>query len=280
MVVNIKMGGSIMKKLKKSIFAVLVGVLSLGVVGCSSSKEDGNQVQEIKDKGVLIIATSADYPPYEFHKDINGKDTIVGFEMMIAEQIAKDLGVKLEIKDMKFDGLLGALKSGNVDMVVAGMSPTEERKKAVNFTNTYYNGQHTILIKEDNKNKYKTIDDLKNAKIAVQKASLQEKIAKDVIKATDIKSLGKISDVILELQNNNVDAVVVSKEAITGYLDQYSQIIESNIDLGKNKGEGSAIAIDKDEDKSLVEAVNKTLDKLQSENKIEDFVQKSTKLAQ
>lgn len=269
-----------MKKLKKSIFSILVGVLSLGVVGCSSSKEDSNQVQEIKDKGVLTIGTSADYPPYEFHKDINGKDTIVGFEMMVAEQIAKDLGVKLEIKDMKFDGLLGALKSGNVDMVVAGMSPTEERKKAVNFTNTYYNGQHTILIKEGNKNKYKAIDNLKNAKIAVQKASLQEKIAKDVIKATDIKSLGKISDVILELQNNNVDAVVVSKEAITGYLDQYPQIIESNIDLGKDKGEGSAIAIDKDEDKSLVEAVNKTLDKLQSENKIEDFVQKSTKLAQ
>jgi len=106
-----------MKGLKKSIICVLAGVLSLGVVGCTSQKKEVSKLQEIKDKGVLTIGTSADYPPYEFHKEIDGKDTIVGFDMMIAEEIAKDLGVKLEIKDMKFDGLLGALKSKNVDMV-------------------------------------------------------------------------------------------------------------------------------------------------------------------
>ena len=245
-----------MKKIKKSIYAVLIGILSLSVVGCSS-KEEKSQLQAIKDKGVLTIGTSADYPPYEFHKEINGKDTIVGFEMMMAEEIAKELGVKLDIKDMKFDGLLGALKSGNVDMVVAGMSPTEERKKAVNFTDIYYNGEHVILVKEQSKNKYKSIDDLKNTKIAVQKASLQENIAKDIIKANDIKSLGKISDVILALQNNNVDAVVVSKEAIDGYLKQYPQIVVSQVNLGENKEEGSAIAVNKTEDKTLILEVNK-----------------------
>ncbi|MGL5754340.1 MAG: transporter substrate-binding domain-containing protein [Paraclostridium sp.] len=269
-----------MKKLKKSIYAVLIGVLSLSVVGCSSSNDEKDQLQAIKDKGVLTIATSADYPPYEFHKEIDGKDTIVGFEMMMAEEIAKDLGVKLEIKDMKFDGLLGALKSGNVDMVVAGMSPTEERKKAVDFTDVYYNGEHVILVKEDKKNKYKNIEDLKDAKIAVQKASLQETIAKDVIKAKDIKSLGKISDVILELQNNNADAVVVSKEAIDGYLKQYPEIVESKVNLGENKGEGSAIAINKNENSELINAVNKSINKLESENKINEFVEKATKLAQ
>ncbi|MGL5642850.1 MAG: transporter substrate-binding domain-containing protein [Paraclostridium sp.] len=269
-----------MKKLKKSIYAVLVGVLSLSVVGCSASKDEKDQLQTIKDKGVLTIGTSADYPPYEFHKEIDGKDTIVGFEMMMAEEIAKDLGVKLEIKDMKFDGLLGALKSGNVDMVVAGMSPTEERKKAVDFTDVYYNGEHVILVKENNQNKYKNIEDLNDAKIAVQKASLQETIAKDVIKAKDIKSLSKISDVILELQNNNVDAVVVSKEAIGGYLKQYPEIVESKVSLGENKGEGSAIAINKNENTELINEVNKSINKLESENKINEFVEKATKLAQ
>lgn len=269
-----------MKSVKKAIITMLVGVLTLGVAGCSSTKDEKDQLQEIKDKGVLTIGTSADYPPYEFHKEINGKDTIVGFEMMIADEIAKDLGVKLEIKDMKFDGLLGALKSGNIDMVVAGMSPTEERKKAVNFTDIYYNGEHTILIKESNKDKFKTMEDLKSVKIGVQKASLQESIAKDTIKATDIKSLNKISDVVLELQNNNVDAIVVSKEAIKGYLKQYPQIIDANINLGEDKGEGSAIAIDKTEDMSLVEEVNKVLNDLKSNSKIEEFVQQATELAQ
>ena len=269
-----------MKTLKKAIFIGLIGVLTLGVVGCSSSKEDKNQLQSIKDKGVLTVATSADYPPYEFHKKVDGKDKIVGFEMMIAEEIAKDLGVKLEIKDMKFDGLLGAIKSDNADMVIAGMSPTEERKKAVNFSNIYYNGEHTILVKDSNKDKYNNLEDLKNANIAVQKASLQETIAKDVIKTKKIKSLGKISDVILELENNNVDAVVVSKEAISGYLKQYQDLVEANVDFGQNQGEGSAIAIDKSQDQSLLKEVNKTLDKLESQNKIEEFVQKATQLAQ
>lgn len=268
-----------MKKIKKSIYAVLIGVLSLSVVGCSS-KEEKSQLQAIKDKGVLTIGTSADYPPYEFHKEINGKDTIVGFEMMMAEEIAKELGVKLDIKDMKFDGLLGALKSGNIDMVVAGMSPTEERKKAVNFTDIYYNGEHVILVKEQSKNKYKSIDDLKNTKIAVQKASLQENIAKDIIKANDIKSLGKISDVILALQNNNVDAVVVSKEAIDGYLKQYPQIVVSQVNLGENKEEGSAIAVNKTDDKTLILEVNKVINNLKDKGKINEYVQQATQLAQ
>ena len=126
----------------------------------------------------------------------------------------------------------------------------------------------------------KNIEDLKSASIAVQKASLQETIAKDVIKTKNIKSLGKISDVILELENNNVDAAVVSKEAISGYLKQYPDLVESNVNLGQNQGEGSAIAIDKSQDKTLVDQVNKTLDELKSKNKIEEFVQKATQLAQ
>jgi polar amino acid transport system substrate-binding protein len=269
-----------MKGLKKSIICVLAGVLSLGVVGCTSQKEEVSKLQEVKDKGVLTIGTSADYPPYEFHKEIDGKDTIVGFDMMIAEEIAKDLGVKLEIKDMKFDGLLGALKSKNIDMVVAGMTPTEERKKAVDFSDTYYNGGNIILIKKENADKYKTIQDLKEAKIGVQKASLQEGIVKDVIQATNIKSLSKISDVVLELENNNVDAVVISKETTKGYLKQYQDIVDGNIDLGEDTAEGSAIAVSKSTDKALLDEVNKVLTKLNKEDKIEEFVEKATELAQ
>ncbi len=275
-----------MKIFKKSIVAVLVGALTLGMVGCNSSKETSNekktstQLEQIKENGKLVIGTSADYPPYEFHKTIDGKDQIVGFEMEIAKEIAKDLGVELEIKDIKFDGLLPALKSGNIDMVVAGMSPTEERKKAVNFTETYYNGEHTILVKKENVNKFNSIDSLKNVKIGVQKSSLQEQIATDVLQATNIKGLGKISDVVLELVNGNVDAVVLSKETTKGYLKQYQDIVDAGIDLGDDNTEGSAIAINKAKDMSLVEEVNKSIDKLVKGDKINKFVEEATNLAQ
>lgn len=277
-------------KLKKVLAGVLVGVLSLGLVACSSSESTGSdenkdakaktQLEIVKEKGKLVIATSADYPPYEFHTIIDGKDTIVGFDIMIAEEIAKGLGVELEIKDMKFDGLLPALQGGNADLIVAGMSPTEERKKAINFTDTYYNGEISILINKKDLDKYTTLESLKDVKIGAQKASLQESFAIDEIGAKNIKSLSKIPDLILELKNGNVDAVVCTKQAVTGYLNQYQELSYANVDTGEDTSEGSAIAVKKSEDLSLVEACNEVLQTLKSENKIEEFVKKATELAQ
>lgn len=277
-------------KLKKVLAGVLVGVLSLGLVACSSSDSTGSdkgkdakaktQLEMVKEKGKLVIATSADYPPYEFHKEIDGKDTIVGFDIMIAEEIAKELGVELEIKDMKFDGLLPALQGGNADLIVAGMSPTEERKQAINFTDVYYNGEIAVLINKKDLDKYTTLESLKDVKIGAQKASLQESFAIDEIEATNIKSLSKIPDLILELKNGNVDAVVCTKQAVTGYLKQYPELTYANVDTGEDTSEGSAIAIKKSDDLSLVEECNKVLGKLKAENKVEEFVNKATELAQ
>lgn len=277
-------------KLKKVLAGVLVGVLSLGLVACSSSNSTGSsegkdakaktQLEMVKEKGKLVIATSADYPPYEFHKEIDGKDTIVGFDIMIAEEIAKELGVELEIKDMKFDGLLPALQGGNADLIVAGMSPTEERKQAINFTDTYYNGEISILINKKDLDKYTSLESLKDVKIGAQKASLQESFAIDEIEATNIKSLSKIPDLILELKNGNVDAVVCTKQAVTGYLKQYPELAYANVDTGEDISEGSAIAVKKSDDLSLVEECNKVLGNLKAENKIDEFVNKATELAQ
>ena len=274
-------------KMKKILSGVLVGVLSLGLVACSSNDSTGSgdtkaktQLEVVKESGKLVIGTSADYPPYEFHKEIDGKDTIVGFDIMIAEEIAKELGVELEIKDMKFDGLLPALQGKNVDMVVAGMSPNEERKKAINFTDIYYNGEIAILVNKKDLDKYTSLESLKDVKIGAQKASIQEAFAIDTIGATNIKSLSKIPDLILELKNGNLDAVVVTKDAVTGYLKQYKELIYANIDTGEDTSEGSAIAVKKSEDLSLVEECNKILNKLESENKIKEFVEEATQLAQ
>ena len=273
-------------KLKKVLLGMLVGVLSLGFVACSSSEDKGSdakattQLEQVKEKGKLVIATSADYPPYEFHKEIDGKDTIVGFDIMIAEEIAKELGVELEIKDMKFDGLLPALQSGNVDMVVAGMTATEERQQAVNFTESYYNGEISILINKKDLDKYTTLESLKSVKIGAQKASLQENFAIETIEATNMKLLSKIPDLILELKNGNVDAVVVTKQSVTGYLKQYPELTYANVNTGEYGAEGAAIAIKKSDDLSLVEKSNEILAKLKSENKIDEFVNKATELAQ
>ena len=99
------------KKFSKPIALIIVILLfSLNLIGCSNSKnastsnEAVSSIEKIKDSGKIVLGTCADYPPYEFHKQIDGKDEIVGFDIDIAKEIAKDLGVKLEIKDMDLMG--------------------------------------------------------------------------------------------------------------------------------------------------------------------------------
>ena len=124
-----------MKGLKKLLGLTLAAMMTMSLVGCSSSGDNGesgeaaDKLQQIKDSGVLKVGTSAEYSPYEFHKVVDGEDKIVGFDDFIVQEIAKDMGVKVEYKDMDFDGLLGALQADKVDIVLAGMTPNEERKK-------------------------------------------------------------------------------------------------------------------------------------------------------
>ena len=114
--------------LKKLGLVVAIGAMAISIIGCSGnknaegskgSKESASVLESIKQKGKLVVGTSADYPPYEFHKEIDGKDQIVGFDISMAKSLAEDLGVELQINDMDFDGLLIALQAGKVDMVFA-----------------------------------------------------------------------------------------------------------------------------------------------------------------
>ena len=121
------------------------GTLSLGMLlavgllsGCGQDKNNNDTAANgTTNTGAttktITLGTSADYPPYEFHQVVNGKDTIVGFDIDIAKDIAADMGAELVIKDLPFDSLLNELSSGRIDLVISGLSPTEERKKAVDL---------------------------------------------------------------------------------------------------------------------------------------------------
>ena len=120
------------------------------------------------------MGTSADYPPYEWHLIKDGKDEIIGFDIDIAQAIADELGVELEVKDMAFDGLIPALSTGKIDMIIAGMNATEERKQSVDFTDVYYTQTDIVVIRKEDADKFTSEDSLKTAKLATQKATVQE----------------------------------------------------------------------------------------------------------
>ena len=260
----------------KKIISIIVTIfIAFGLFGCSASKEEkvsaeASKMDKLKTKGKIVIGTSADYPPYEFHKSINGKDTIVGFDIEIAKEIAKDLGVELEIKDMKFDGLLAALETGNIDFVAAGMTPTEDRKKNVDFSKIYYTAVQCVVIRSEDEGTIKSLEDLKGKKVGVQKGAVQEQLAKEQLTSSEIKPLGKVSDLILSLNTKKVDAVIVELPVAKAYVQQNSSLALSKIEL-KSEEEGSAIAVKKG-NVDLVDSINATIDRLINDKAIEKFV--------
>ncbi|NMB26691.1 MAG: transporter substrate-binding domain-containing protein [Tissierellia bacterium] len=269
---------------------IVILLLSLSLIGCSNSKkvstsnEAVSTIEKIKDSGKIVLGTCADYPPYEFHKQIDGKDTIVGFDIDIAKEVAKDLGVELEIKDMDFNGLLAALDTGNVDFVVAGMVPKEERKKSADFSKVYYNPDQGFLVRVEDEEKYKSISDLDGMKIGAQKGTMQEDMALEMFPNSEIKSLGKITDLVLELKNEKLSGVVLATPVATAYDKANPDLtLSPHISFKKEDvetmEEGVAVAIKKGE-QELVDSINKTIDRITEEKLLEKFIQDATALSE
>lgn len=270
----------LIKKVKSIIGIILILVISVSIVACGEKSGEANvnkdqsQLDKIKDSGKIVLGTSADFPPYEFHKEVNGKDTIVGFDIEIAKEIAKDLSVELQIKDMQFKGLLAALNTGNVDLVIAGMTPDEDRKETTDFSKLYYITEQALVIRDEDANSIVSLQDLEGKKIGAQMGSTQETIASEQIDKANVKSLGKISDLILELKNDKTDALVVAKPVAEAYVSKNSDLFIPDIHF-ENIDEGSAIAFKKGSP-DLVDAINKTLDRLIEDGSINKFVTEAT----
>lgn len=240
------------------------------------SKAEG-KVGEIKGKGKIVLGTAADYPPYEFHKEIDGKDNIVGFDIDIAKAIAADLGVELEIKDMKFDGLLAALVAGDIDIIVASMVPTEERKQSVDFSIPYYEAEQKMLVKADIADKIKTAEDLKGMVIGAQKSTIQEEIANTKIEASEVKALSKITDLVLELKNDKIDGIVLVGPVADAYAKQSPDLAVPEISFGRE--DGVAVAMNKGSG-DLTDAINVTLEKMINDGTIDKLISEATLLSE
>lgn len=271
--------------MKKGLFKKIMGTILattflFTLVSCGGATKDTaadgsakSKIEEIKKKGVLVLGTSANYPPYEFHKNIDGKDTIVGFDVEIAKEIAKDLGVKLEITDMKFDSLIASLQTGSVDMVIAGMNPTDERRKSVDFSDIYYNAEHGIIVLDKNKDVYKNKDSFKGKSVGAQKGTIQEGLANDQIADVKFKGLNTVSDLIMDMRVGNIDGIVCElpvAEFNVKKNDDLYVIKDAGFEVDPNE-KGSAIAMPKGSG-DLVTKVNEILKKLKDEGKIDKFI--------
>lgn len=278
-----------MKGLKKILGLTLAAMMTMSLVGCSSGGDKGDKtevadkLQQIKDAGVLKVGTSAEYSPYEFHKVVDGKDKIVGFDDFMVQEMAKDMGVKVEYTDMDFDGLLGALQADKVDIVLAGMTPDETRKKSVDFSEIYYTNSNVCIVAKGKEDSIKNSDDLKNLKVGVQKGTTQADYVTGNLGMEDATQLKKIPDLMLELQNGKIDVIVTGKAVAEINVKNYKNIAIGNSTVGDDVAETAAAAIKKSDDKvdnaAFLRSVNDTIAKLDKDGKTDEYMKKALELA-
>ncbi|WP_097002982.1 basic amino acid ABC transporter substrate-binding protein [Lacrimispora amygdalina] len=155
--------------------------------------------------GKLVMVTNAEFPPYEYHEN----NDIVGIDADIAKAIADKMGMELEIQDMAFDSLIPAVQSGKADFTAAGMTVNEDRKKNVDFTDTYAQAAQVIIVKEGSE--IKTPADLDGKKIGVQTGTTGDIYAGD-IKDAEINRYNKGMEAVMALTQGKIDAVVIDRE--------------------------------------------------------------------
>lgn len=247
----------------------------------SSTAPDGSSTSEVqKDtpKKKLVVGTSADFAPYEFHILENGKDKIVGFDIALAQAIADDLGAELEIKDMSFDSILIELQSGTIDLAIAGLSPDPERLNAVDMSKPYYTGGQSFIINVKDAEKYKTLEQMNQAgmSIGAQTGSIQAKLAMEHTPNATMVGLQQIPSIIMELKSGKINGAFMETVIAENYIKTQSDImIMSEVPYD---AEGSCVAVKKG-NTELLDAVNATIDKVVSNGQMAQFIEDANNIA-
>lgn len=275
------------KGLKKLIALGLVAVLATGLSGCGQKKDsasgnsDKTKLEQIKEAKKLVVGTSPDYPPFEFVISDDGKSKAVGADVELAKKIADKLGIELELKTMDFDALIPALKANKVDLVITGMSPNEERKKSVDFSDIYFKGENGVLVKAENSDKIKSEDELKKLKLGVQKGSTQETYVKDGLKLTNYKALTSVPDLIMDMKNGNIDAVVLNSKVAKINEGKYDGIkVVENLKLTSGgEKESMAVALNKGNNNTdLLKEINEEIKSLTGSGEYDKILANSVEL--
>ena len=223
------------------------------------------------NEGKLTMATNAAFPPYEYVE--GGK--IVGIDAEIAGAIAAKLGLELQIDDMEFDSIIEAVKGGKADIGLAGMTVTDERKEAVDFTATYATGVQVVIVTEDSK--ITSVDDL-FAEGANTTIGVQRNTTGDLYTTWDIEDegLGKIdryskgADAVQALKTGKVDCVVIDNEPAKAFVNAIEglKILDTEYAV-----EDYAGAMSKD-NTALYEAVNAALEELIADGTVQAIIDK------
>lgn len=228
----------------------------------------------------LILGTSADYAPFEFmYPDENGSMTYGGIDVFAAEYIAETMGKTLTVENMSFDYLLASLQKGDYDIVMAAMEATDERKNAADFSDPYYTDYPAmILVKADKADQYKTLADFDGKSVAAQTATTKEDIVKEQMPGANLVSLQNVNDIVNQLVNDKIDAAVLDGGVALQYEKSNADLKVASASDELGAAEPYCIAVQKGDPKGLLPAINAAIKKMNSENKMDEFIAKADEL--
>ncbi len=239
-------------------------------------KELAAKVKTVTD-GKLTLGTSPDYAPYEFYIEKDGVPTVVGFDVALAEAIAKELGVELEIKPLNFDSILLEVNLGSIDVAIAGFTPTPERLGAVDMSHLYELQSQSLLVRKEDVGKYKSIEDFgAGTKVGAQTSSIQEELALEKTPNADHVSIQAIPTLVIDLQSKNVDAVVMETAVAEGYVKAQSDLaILCEVPYDSN---GKSVVVKKG-NQDLLNFVNAVVTKVVCNGDMQKFIEEANALS-
>ena len=248
-----------MKKATAIVLALLM-VLSLAACGSASSESK-----------TLVMATSADYPPYEFII-LNDKNEqqYVGIDISVSEAIAADMGKELQVVNMDFDSLMAGLQKGDADMVLAAIEITEERLEAADFSDPYYTDlPPMILIKADKAAEYTSLEAFSGKSVGAQTGTTKADLVTSDIPGANLVGLTSVNDLVNQLVYDKVDAIVLDGAVATQYAKSNSDLVVADVALGE--AFPYCVAVQKGDPKGLLPSINETNAKLVADGTIEQY---------
>ncbi len=262
--------------MKKILNFLLVGILILGLVavsGCTDSAQGSDTSDEtVEEVPTYIVGTEPYFPPFEY-ADENNSNEIIGFDVDLINAIAEDQGFEIEWKDLEFDALIPALQSGQIDIIVSGMTITEEREESVDFSDPYINAGLALAVAADNE-EIQGVDDLEGKVAVVQQGSTGAAKAdefKEEGLIDEVIYLAHVSDIVLSIQNGRADFMINDLPVTKSYISQNPGVIKIVDDQLQSESYGFAV---KSGNTELLEKLNAGLENVKADGTYDEIMEK------
>lgn len=242
----------------KKIVAILVALL----VMCTAVAL-ADQLADIQASGVLRIGSNIAFPPYEFFwtNPETGEEETIGFDVMLAKGIAEKLGVEAKVEDMQFSGLITALRAGELDCIISGMAIKPERLEVVDFSIPYFSGEQILLVRKEDYDKLKTVEDMAGLKVGAQTGSLQAGILEEQFSASEEYIIDNPNILALDLVQGNIDGWLITDLVAKQYMAAYPDTMEiSEVPVVYDSSAGIGVAIAKGDNETLLAEINEYIE--------------------